>query len=55
MPNLIDFDDKSMKINIEFIEGEKLRDVFHQSPSVFSREIGNIVGLMHNLGLSLKG
>lgn len=50
-PGLVDFDDKNMKINMEFIEGDKLRDVFHKNPKVFSKEIGSIVGMMHNLGI----
>lgn len=47
-PMLIDSDDKSMKINMEFIDGEKLRDVFDTNPMEFSREMGEKIGILHN-------
>ncbi len=46
-PDLIKVDDKDMKIMMEFLDGEKLRDVFHKYPEKFCKEIGEKVGLMH--------
>ena len=47
-PILIDFDDKGMKVNMEFIYGNKLRDVFSNDPIKFSKEIGEKIGILHN-------
>jgi TP53 regulating kinase-like protein len=46
-PSLIESDDKDMKINMQFLEGDKLRDVLEQKPIVFCEEIGEKLGLMH--------
>ena len=47
-PLLVNFDDKGMKVSMEFIEGDKLRDVFSKDPMKFSREIGEKIGVLHN-------
>ena len=50
-PHLIDFSDTSMKINMGFIEGCKLRDVLEQNHLVYSEEIGKLLGMLHNHGI----
>jgi len=47
-PFLVDMDDKTMKINMQFLEGNKLRDVFHNDAVKFSREIGEKIAVLHN-------
>ncbi len=47
-PALVSMDDKNMKVNMEFLEGDKLRDVFEKDPMNFSREIGEKIGMLHN-------
>jgi TP53 regulating kinase-like protein len=47
-PELLKMDDKNMKVNMEFIAGEKLRDVFNDNPMKFSREIGEKIAVLHN-------
>ncbi len=47
-PALHYFDDKSMKVNMEFLDGEKVRDVLHKDPLKISRQIGEKVALLHN-------
>jgi len=47
-PMLVDYDDKEMKVNMEFVDGDKLRDVFENNPINFSREIGEKIGVLHN-------
>lgn len=47
-PELIDFDDKDMKISMKFLDGPKLRDIFHNSPDKFSSEIGKLLGILHS-------
>ena len=46
-PDLIEVCDKSMKIDMRFIDGPKLRDVLYQNPLEFAREIGMRVGQLH--------
>ena len=49
-PKLESFCDKEMKITMEFIDGEKLRDVFEKTEKShlkYSEEIGKKVGLLH--------
>jgi len=46
-PLLSAMDDKNMKISMSFVEGPKLRDVLHEKPSEYSKEIGKKIGLMH--------
>lgn len=50
-PLLHDVDDRKMKVNMEFIEGDKLRDVFDKAPLKLSREIGEKIGILHNNGI----
>jgi len=47
-PLLVDMDDESMKINMQFLEGNKLRDVFHEDAVNFSKEIGEKIAVLHN-------
>lgn len=46
-PRLNLVDDKTMTINMEFIKGDKLRDVLYKDPLGLGREIGNKIGLLH--------
>lgn len=50
-PKLLKFCDKQMHINMEFIEGMKIRDVLEQKPEEFSKEIGRKIGLLHANGI----
>ncbi|MBW2992013.1 Kae1-associated serine/threonine protein kinase [Candidatus Woesearchaeota archaeon] len=50
-PSLISSCDQSMKINMEFIEGKKLRDVLEQNHLVYSEEIGKLLGILHSNGI----
>jgi Kae1-associated kinase Bud32 len=43
-PELIKFCDESMKIDMSFLDGPKVRDVMNVN---FAREIGKIVGTLH--------
>ena len=47
-PLLLSVDDKDMKVNMEFLAGGKLRDVFHTNPMEFSREVGEKIAILHN-------
>jgi TP53 regulating kinase and related kinases len=44
-PKLLNSDDKEMKIEMEYIDGEKLRDVLKVK---LCKKVGEYVGLMHN-------
>src|SRR3989338_1630638 len=48
-PHLLDFSDKRMSITMDFIEGEKVRDVLGKDDNYvqLAREIGMKVGLLH--------
>lgn len=46
-PRLLEACDKSMKIEMDFLEGPKLAEVFHKQPLKFAREIGKRVGELH--------
>ena len=46
-PKLLNFCDNTMKINMEFIEGDKLRDVLYKDPLGLSRELGKKIGMLH--------
>jgi Kae1-associated kinase Bud32 len=50
-PHLIDFSDTSMKINMGFIEGTKLRDSINSNYLVYSEEIGRLLGILHSNGI----
>ena len=47
-PKLKDFCDKKMKIEMEFLEGSKVRDVLHENPERLSEEIGKKIGILHS-------
>jgi TP53 regulating kinase-like protein len=47
-PGLKEMDDKGMKVVMEFIDGEKVRDVLHNDPERLGEEIGMLLGKMHN-------
>jgi len=46
-PHLFAVDDKKMIIEMEFLDGEKLRDVFDQKPREFSSEVGKLIAQLH--------
>lgn len=50
-PYLLSMDDKKMKVNMEFISGNKLRDVLDNDPINLSRQIGEKIGMLHNSGI----
>lgn len=50
-PKLIKMDDSEMKVVMEFIEGEKIRDILHRAPGKLGEEIGMLIGKMHNSGI----
>ncbi len=43
-PELLNFSDETMKIDMSFIDGQKVRDVMSVK---LAKEIGNLVGLLH--------
>lgn len=48
-PKLINVDDKSMKIEMDFVEGDKVRDVLEKGDfKKLSFEIGKKVAILHN-------
>ena len=47
-PELKEMDDSGMKVIMEFIDGDKVRDVLHNDPEKLGEEIGEILGRMHN-------
>ena len=47
-PQLIAVDDKEMTVVMEFIEGQKVRDVLSSNPEQLSEEIGEQLGVLHN-------
>ena len=49
VPRLIDSDDQSMNINMELVNGKRLRDVLNKDNcSKFAEEIGHKIALLHN-------
>jgi len=48
-PKLISSNDKDMIIELDFIDGEKLRDIFENSPLEYAKQIGETVAQLHNL------
>ncbi len=50
-PYLVVMDDESMVVEMEYIDGPKLRDVLHKNRTEFSREVGKKIALMHNAGI----
>jgi len=45
-PNLLEMDDKAMRLKLQFIDGPKVRDVFDTRPGL-AKEIGRKVGILH--------
>lgn len=49
IPKLLHYSDKYMKINMEFVDGKKLRDVLNRkNAKQLCRTIGEQIGIMHN-------
>jgi Kae1-associated kinase Bud32 len=46
-PELIEMDDKQMRISMSFINGDKLRDVLHKNHMELSKEVGRKVAKLH--------
>lgn len=46
-PKLVSMCDKDMKIEMEFVDGEKLRDCLHKNHIKYSYEIGKSIAKMH--------
>ncbi len=46
-PQLKAMNDEAMLISMNFIDGPKLRDVLHEQPEAYSKEVGRKIGLMH--------
>lgn len=47
-PKLLESCDKSMKIEMAFLKGPKLFEVFNENPKGFAREIGRMLGELHS-------
>lgn len=47
-PRVKNVDDKNMLLEMDFVEGPLLKDVLHEKPEIFAKEIGRKVGLMHS-------
>ena len=41
-------DDSKMQIGMQFVDGDKLRDVLYKSPVKLSQEIGKKIGILHS-------
>ncbi|MBI4448481.1 Kae1-associated serine/threonine protein kinase [Candidatus Woesearchaeota archaeon] len=50
-PRLMMVDDKSMVIDMQRIDGQKLRDIFDKDHVAFSQEIGAKLARLHSLGI----
>lgn len=50
-PCLILMDDENMIVEMDYIDGPKLRDVLRKNHKGFSREVGRKIALMHNTGI----
>lgn len=50
-PKLIEFCDKEMKINMELLRGDVLKNVFERDHQNLSKEIGRKLALMHTNGI----
>jgi Kae1-associated kinase Bud32 len=47
VPKLQSIDEDNMRITMDFVEGPQVKNVLHQDPAAFSREIGRKVGILH--------
>jgi len=50
-PLLQNFCDKSMKIEMNFLQGTKLKDILHKNPIEYSREVGKRIAQLHSNGI----
>ncbi len=50
-PRLVKADDSSARLVMEFIPGEKLKDVLHAAPEKYAFEVGRKIGSIHNAGI----
>jgi Kae1-associated kinase Bud32 len=50
-PKLISVDDKKMLINMQLIQGEKLKDIIHTTPIKYANRMGKIIANLHNLDI----
>ncbi|MFC1775176.1 KEOPS complex kinase/ATPase Bud32 [Nanoarchaeota archaeon] len=46
-PSVFSVDDKNMTIEMEFLDGPKVRDILKENISTLSKEIGTLVGVLH--------
>jgi TP53 regulating kinase-like protein len=52
VPKLIESDDKSMKIKMEYLDGKKVRDMLEESDyKKICKEIGKLIAVMHDNGI----
>jgi len=47
-PRLAGSCDKDMKISMQFIDGERLKDTLHKNHIAFSKEIGKMIAVLHD-------
>ena len=47
-PKLLSVDTDNMIIKMDFVDGPKLRDVLHENPEHFSKELGEKIAILHN-------
>lgn len=47
-PGLLSVCDKDMKIEMDYIDGDKLRDIFEKNPALYGREIGKLIAQLHS-------
>ncbi len=50
-PKLLEFSDKDMKINMELIEGDVIKNIFEDNFKELSSEIGRKVATLHSNGI----
>ena len=51
VPTLLGSDENSMEITMSYIPGPKMRDHLSTDPSGLGKEIGSLIGKVHNLGI----
>ncbi|MBS3128764.1 Kae1-associated serine/threonine protein kinase [Candidatus Woesearchaeota archaeon] len=47
VPKLLKSNDENMSIHMEHIEGKPLKEVFHEKPLHYAKEIGILIGKLH--------
>ncbi len=50
-PKIQKMDDKQMQLTMEYIEGPQVKEVLHQNPAEFGKEIGRKTGILHANGI----